>query len=1493
MPANPFGGGNSTGDGTAATATSFPSFDSHMKLILITIFKGGLREWPTFLDKLIKPDFARELTYMETTSGLPTQIHRSIQRTIEALAEFLNDLRKNEKNWKDVTPYTYDSFSTFHMARALRLQNESVLSPPAPPPGTNKKSPQQVKYKSWCQKSRDEKSFTPLTNDSRFEHWLVGFKAKFEAYGIDTETFLDETWPPAALQGYTRDLFVKQCAFFWVLMLEVFKSDLSASCVHSHSLTRNGRQAYFDFVNLHSKSTAKVYDNLTQLQALLKLNLSNWKESKVKFITHWFEELNHLNKLRPPNKPLEYHTAKSALCQACYSSFQLSEQFAKVKDPGGTKSTVTDAVAEATAIHKLKITLLLEATQLDSQAAMLAPKSTIRAHVHDFSPGQGQNSDDYALPIEFEGDYQDYAVFKAGRSPDPTTRLPTGIWKALSRQDMKSWRNFSPEGKKIGAYTHGHSVSFLEDDTSSSDTHTNASADLHPAVENDHRGVFHASLGVYKSQTSSLKDQRPLKSSVSPAHPARFLSENPDIWYKKDGDTQIPVGKSSYSVNFHQWYNPDDDLTFPHDNQIPSYTYRAHKATVTNPGFAMVDRGANGCIIGNDACLISKDIPPRYVNVTGINNHQVQNIPIATCGAYSVSNRGPIILIFNECAWKHISPMSMTHPSKRVVGRYTTFEFDTLPHVIMTSDKHWDPSVLDTTISAKDETFLQKYSPQSQQLPYPEYDEYGNPRCLEGLDISVSPGSSTVTSLSSYSSHCTQSPFLPIDDHGTNDCSFWLTPTDYAHQERLACCISPPISETVTAFPTDWTVSDAPRIATTPCERYPNKHDYLSLKPFFCWVSTDCIKATFDNSTQYGSLAVSPGGNIFKRFHSPQPAMNVRPFNDGILSEVVYSNVPAIDGGSKLAQIFFGRKSHIIHVEEMRTTGDFLSCFQNFVRKWGRPLCLLCDHGNYQSSKRVIDYLKMLWIGLWQSEPYHQHQNQFERRYQTFKRIVNCVMDRTGTPPHLWLLCMTYVAGLLNVISDPTLPDKQPIFIATDQKKMNAIHQIWMTMDKLNKGFYNLAEEDERWIDFKQHWNTSLMRLFQAVPLEEFEDVTENRNESSRQARRHKKATEGDESVIARSEAYMNTKPHENYMTKLQDGEKKQKIEDVLNNISKITFTPSGDSRGGKKYFKEFEAVWSKGASDCCYEIPQAVKMEKAIQGFFKLNLQKEDLNKAYAEWMEIVGTLEKDKRELEGMVDNIWKLKFCPKKGVECYFREFDAIWEATLTMCDYEVPIEIYMQKATCAILIAKLPWNVTKKANLEWWNEMDLTDNEVRYKRGNENEDDTDPLFPENDDDSDIDKDEKVNDGRDEIKALHGWNKACKRCADKKAKRKCRYFAKRKKTLKDDNPETLPPIKIERIRRNAGNYKEVSSDDNSNENGKAEEDTEERNEHTEEEDRENKEGADPLAVGTNQELQKGDTDNIEEKAANGTDASEKNEREEKQKTWKDYLQMLPLWC
>jgi hypothetical protein len=65
----------------------------------------------------------------------------------------------------------------------------------------------------------------------------------------------------------------------------------------------------------------------------------------------------------------------------------------------------------------------------------------------------------------------------------------------------------------------------------------------------------------------------------------------------------------------------------------------AHKSSHT--GRALIDRGANGGIAGNDARIIATT--GHTVDVTGIDNHQLCSIKIGTVGAYADTQRGPAI----------------------------------------------------------------------------------------------------------------------------------------------------------------------------------------------------------------------------------------------------------------------------------------------------------------------------------------------------------------------------------------------------------------------------------------------------------------------------------------------------------------------------------------------------------------------------------------------------------------------------------------------------------------------------------------------------------------------------------------------------------------------------------------------------------------------------------------------------------------------------------
>ena len=55
------------------------------------------------------------------------------------------------------------------------------------------------------------------------------------------------------------------------------------------------------------------------------------------------------------------------------------------------------------------------------------------------------------------------------------------------------------------------------------------------------------------------------------------------------------------------------------------------------------------------------------------------------------------------------------------------------------------------------------------------------------------------------------------------------------------------------------------------------------------------------------------------------------------------------------------------------------------------------------------------------SEPHQRNQNPAECRIQDIKRHCNVLLDRTGSPPQAWLLCMLYVIDLHNHMACPKL----------------------------------------------------------------------------------------------------------------------------------------------------------------------------------------------------------------------------------------------------------------------------------------------------------------------------------------------------------------------------------------------------------------------------------------------------------------------------------------
>ncbi len=116
--------------------------------------------------------------------------------------------------------------------------------------------------------------------------------------------------------------------------------------------------------------------------------------------------------------------------------------------------------------------------------------------------------------------------------------------------------------------------------------------------------------------------------------------------------------------------------------------------------------------------------------------------------------------------------------------------------------------------------------------------------------------------------------------------------------------------------------------------------------------------------------------------------------------------------------------------EETQVPGTF----EDFIRDAGAPKKLVSDNAKSETGKRMKDLLRLYCVKDGQSEPHQQNQNYAEQKIGQVKRMVNGIMDRTGTPAVYWLLCTLFSICLLNHLSLDSLNWKTPIEVAFNQQ---------------------------------------------------------------------------------------------------------------------------------------------------------------------------------------------------------------------------------------------------------------------------------------------------------------------------------------------------------------------------------------------------------------------------------------------------------------------------
>ena len=192
---------------------------------------------------------------------------------------------------------------------------------------------------------------------------------------------------------------------------------------------------------------------------------------------------------------------------------------------------------------------------------------------------------------------------------------------------------------------------------------------------------------------------------------------------------------------------------------------------------------------------------------------------------------------------------------------------------------------------------------------------------------------------------------------------------------------------------------------------------------FFAWMPVDCIRKTFECSTQVMLMALPT--YLRKRHQSENPAANIFCHDEVDATDNIFSDTPTVDGDQTAAQNFAGRHSKLASVHPSCDTSEkeTLGIFQDCVRWYGTPDELVTDNAVVYHGFKFMKYVCNLYVQLWQSQSYHQHHNFAENVWQSFKQGTNQLLDFLVAAKNLFLFALIYYAFLWNHTVDTTIGD--------------------------------------------------------------------------------------------------------------------------------------------------------------------------------------------------------------------------------------------------------------------------------------------------------------------------------------------------------------------------------------------------------------------------------------------------------------------------------------
>ena len=817
--------------------------------------------------------------------------------------------------------------------------------------------------------TKRDASVYPIFKNDKYYHT---FQRSFLA-NLKAQGLYDVADPdhdPESGDIYEQELFKGKQSFVYSVLVTSLQTEKGRELVKEFE--GDARSIILKLHHYHTKSNVAQHDIITLTTEITNLTLNDsWKGTVRQFLSHFKEKLRLLDSLVPVSDQLPETTRITVLQRAVKQNHDL-RQIHVMDSVWRFKTDSTEALTFATYYN-----LLWDAAhQYDLHQNKKGPQrkafSSQQEEINDddeYANAEEQFSTD-PEPVE----HSPYSVYQSSFHPKMPQKsfLPRHIWETLS------------ESTKQMIIEHNKKVKLNNPTPYPSGSKTKPNPTLGkstPAPKQVHQHSQDEPTEESPSDTStqSLVNRCLAESGIDPTDIQNVVSVS---HAKRD----ISSHDSSRQVQTHQRY------VFARVNQSNHH---------------LIDRGANGGLAGADMRVIHTT--PRKINIVGIDDHELTGLNVVTAAALLDTQKGPIIGVFHEYA--HLGKGRSIHAAGQmewfncqvddrsgIVGgaqRIETSEGYVIPlsiesglvymhsiriptdqdlqnyaHVFFTSPDIWDASVLDHEITPSLLEDINKHSDDS-LLQDSIFDEYGDlhHRAIQTLNI-----------------FC-DLPSLPSGEPLTHA---------YLHDSN------------------------------------PAEEDWKSLRPYFGWQSEQVIKNTYKVTSRFGGT-IPQHDYLKKHFKSRNPVSDIPRRNEAVATDTIFSDTPAINDGSTMAQFFVGRDTLVCDAYGIKTQKQSINTLYDNIRFRGAMTTLITDGGRYEISKKVADLLRSLFIKQHESEPYHQHQNKGEQRYGVVKRYINTLMNLTGAPAHCWLLCMLYVCHLMSATASPALRGLTPLQALTGQ----------------------------------------------------------------------------------------------------------------------------------------------------------------------------------------------------------------------------------------------------------------------------------------------------------------------------------------------------------------------------------------------------------------------------------------------------------------------------